>query len=178
MSPVDLGNYGVGLLVFNSVMLFPQVINKVFYPKIVELASVEKYMEIKKIFWRVNSILAIIVFIIIALGYALLPSFVTILMPGFQGGINAARILLVGFYPLAIVGIAGCYFNAINSQKVYLIIQLFSILLNILLSLAFLHFNHSIESVAISTSISFFIYMLLMNGYFLVLINKQFMPDK
>ncbi|MBT2756712.1 oligosaccharide flippase family protein [Mesobacillus foraminis] len=173
MTPEDLGNYGVGLLVFNAMMLFPQVINQVFYPKIVELVSKENYVEIRKLYWKTNKILALIMGLVVLVGFVILPYFINWFMPEYSKGILAAQVLLVGIYPLTLVGLAACYFNSTNKQKMYLSIQLISIFINILLSVVFLSLNDSITSVSIATSITFIIYFLLMNASFLIIINKD-----
>lgn len=163
----DLGDYSVSILVFSSVMLFPQVLGQVFYPKIVEFVSQDANDEIKKLFWKVNKILAFMMLIVVTVGYFVLPYFITRFMPDYIEGIKAAQILLLGIYPLTLVGVAANYFNSTSNQKVYIIIQLISIVLNILLSIVFLQYSNSINSVALATSITFFIYFILMNITFI-----------
>lgn len=172
LNPEDLGNYGIGMLVFNAVMLFPQVTSQVFYPRIVELVSLSEYPKIKKFYWKANSILAFIMLCVVTVGYFVLPFFITRFMPDYIEGIKAAQILLIGIYPLTLVNIAANYFNSTNNQKIYLAIQLFTILLNVLLSIIFIIIYKSIISVALATSITFAIYSIIMNIFFWIKINK------
>jgi O-antigen/teichoic acid export membrane protein len=173
MTPEDLGNYGVGLLVFSAIMLFPQVLSQIFYPKIVGLVSLGDFTEIKRIYWRVNLILAVAMSIVVAIGYFLLPYFIRWFMPEYLEGIKAAQILLIGIYPLTLVNIAANYFNSTDNQKIYLFIQVISVFLNVLLSIILLGIHQSIESVALATSISFLIYSILMNTIFIVELKKK-----
>ncbi|WP_246097002.1 lipopolysaccharide biosynthesis protein [Psychrobacillus soli] len=173
MTPKDLGNYGVGMMVFSTMMLFPQVISQVMYPKIVELVSIGDYSKIKRLYWKVNTILAISMIFVMIIGYILLPYFITWYMPEYNDGIRAAQLLLMGLYPLTLVNLAAAYFNSTDNQKVYMAIQVVSILINIALSIVFLYFNKSITSVAIATSISFIIYSILMNTVFLLKIKGK-----
>ncbi|SFC52481.1 Membrane protein involved in the export of O-antigen and teichoic acid [Bacillus sp. OV322] len=178
MTPQDLGNYSVGMFVFSTVMLFPQVLDQIFYPEIVSLVSKNKVIEVKKLYFKVNKILALIMLGIVICGYFLLPYFIKWYMPEYNEGIKTAQILLFGVYPLTLVGIAANYFNSTDNQKVYVSIQLFCILLNVILSIVFLHYVYSISSVALATSISFFIYCILMNIVFLIKIRKQINSEK
>ena len=167
MTPKDLGNYGVGMLIFNSMMLLPQVIGQVFYPKIVELISKEKHDEIKRLYWKVNKILAITIGFIVMAGYFLFPIFISYFMPDYKEGVKAGQILILGIYPLTLVGFAANYFNATNNQKKYITILIVIIIMNFILSTLFLLIKYDISSVAIGTSISYLIYFLLMNFFFL-----------
>lgn len=167
MTPEDLGNYGVGMLIFNSMMLLPQVIGQVLYPKIVELVSTKKYDEIKRLYWKVNKILAITVGLIVVAGYFLFPIFINYFMPDYKEGIKAGQILILGIYPLTLVGFAANYFNATHNQKIYINILVLIIVLNLILSLIFLLWKNEISSVAIGTSIAYLLYFLLMNLFFL-----------
>jgi len=172
MTPEDLGTYGVGMLIFNSMMLLPQVIGQVLYPKIVELVSKEKYDEIKRLYWKVNKILAITVGLIVVAGYFLFPIFINYFMSDYKEGVKAGQILILGIYPLTLVGFAANYFNATNNQKIYINILILIILLNIIISLLFLLWKNDISSVAIGTSIAYFLYFLFMNIFFLKFINQ------
>ncbi|BBU41187.1 hypothetical protein APP_34790 [Aeribacillus pallidus] len=167
MTPEDLGNYGVGMLIFNSMMLLPQVIGQVLYPKIVELVSKEKNGEIKRLYWKVNKMLAITVGLIVVAGYFLFPIFINYFMPDYKEGVKAGQILILGIYPLTLVGFAANYFNATGKQKIYISILIFVILINIILSVLLLYINQDILSVAIGTSLSYLIYFILMNYFFI-----------
>lgn len=173
MTAEELGYYGVGLFVFSTMMLFPQVIGQVYYPKIVELVSIEKIAEIKRLFWSINKKLAVLMGFIVGVGYFLMPYFIRWFLPEYIQGTAAAQILLIGTYPLTLVGVAANYFNSTKNQKVYMMIQLFTIFLNILLSILLLYIRDSINSVAIATSISFIVYFILMNVFFLKKINQS-----
>jgi len=167
MSPEDLGNYGIGMLVFNSMMLLPQVIGQVYYPKIVEYISSQNYNELYRQYWKVNFFLAVGVAGIVLTLYFLFPWFVKVFLPEYTGGIKTGQILILGVYPLTLVGFSANYFNATKNQKTYIMIQIVTIFTNIFLSLIFLHFNFKITSIAWGTACSYFIYFLLMNYYFL-----------
>lgn len=173
MNPIDLGNYGVGMLIFNSMMMLPQVIGQVLYPRIVEEVSVGKFNTIYKNFWKVNLLIALGMVPIVTLIYIFLPWFVTFFLPSYSDGISTGQILLLGVYPLALIGYAANYFNATHNQTLYMIIQLITIFINISLSLLFLFLKFDITSVAWGTSISYLFYFILMNSYFLIKIRKR-----
>lgn len=173
MDPEDLGNYGVGMLIFSSMMLLPQVISQVMYPKIVELVSREQYQDIMRIYLKLNKALTIVMLGVVFVGYMLLPYLIGWLLPHYTEGIKAAQVLVLGIFPLTLVNLAANYFNATSNQKIYLMIQVISLVVNILLSLLFLYIEKSIISVSLATSISFVIYSILMNGLFWLKIKKN-----
>lgn len=173
MTPEDLGNYGVGMLIFNSMMLLPQVIGQVFYPKIVELVSKEEFKEIYKLYWKLNSVLALVILIIVSLLYMMFPWFVETFMPEFVGGIKTGQILILGIYPLTLMGFAANYFNSTQKQKIYISIQISTIVINLFLTLLLLKLNFSITSIALGTSFSYLIYSILMNYSFILQLKER-----
>jgi O-antigen/teichoic acid export membrane protein len=173
MTPEDLGNYGVGMLIFSSMMLLPQVVGQVLYPKIVELVSQEKYHEIKRLYWKVNKALSIIGGLIVVVGYFLFPIFVNHFMPDYKEGIKAGQILILGIYPLTLSGFAANYFNATDRQKIYIGIQILTIANNIILCYFFVKISYNIMLISLATSISYIIYFFLMNGYMIFNLNSK-----
>jgi len=173
MTPKDLGNYGVGMLIFSSMMLLPQVVSQVLYPRIVELVSKEKHDEIKKLYWKVNKILAITVALIVIAGYFLFPIFIDFFMPDYKDGIIAGQVLILGVYPLTLVGFAANYFNTIGKQMIYIKILILVIILNIIFSVCLLYINQNIISVAIGTSLSYLVYFILINYFFIKMLHNS-----
>jgi O-antigen/teichoic acid export membrane protein len=173
MTPKDLGNYGAGMLIFNSMMLVPQVIGQVLYPKIVELISHHNYKQLYKLYWKVNQVLAIVMLLIVGSIYILIPFFVEIFLPNYKDAIKTGQILILGIYPLTLIGFAANYFNATHNQKLYLAVQVLIIIINISLSLLFLFQHFNLTSVALATAISYFLYAILMNVFFVVNIKKE-----
>ncbi|MEC2159773.1 oligosaccharide flippase family protein [Virgibacillus halodenitrificans] len=172
MDSSALGNYSVALLVFSSMMLLPQVISQVYYPKIVTMVSKEEHQQIKQSYKRVNLVLLVISVLIVAFGLLLLPSVIRLLMPEYEAGVVSAQILSVGLIPLTLVNYSANYFNATHNQKLYIKILLLCIVVNILVSTILLLIFPDISMVAIGTSVSFFLYFILMNTFFWVIIRK------
>jgi O-antigen/teichoic acid export membrane protein len=172
MTPEDLGNYGVGMLIFNSIMLLPQVIGQVFYPKVVELVSMQNYKEIYRQYLRVNSFLAILMALLILVLYLVFPLFVNLFIPDYNRGVAAGQVLILGIYPLTLVNFAANYFNATKNHKVYFLIQVITIFINIILCIIFISIHFDIISIAWATSISYFLYSIIMNYCFLSKIKQ------
>jgi O-antigen/teichoic acid export membrane protein len=172
MDSSALGNYSVALLVFSTMMLLPQVISQVYYPKIVTMVSKEEYQQIKQSYKRVNFFLLVISLIIVLVGLLLLPPIIRLLMPEYEKGIVSAQILLVGLIPLTLVNYAANYFNATHNQKLYIKILVVCILVNILVSITLLLIYPNISMVAIGTSITFLLYFILMNSFFWKIIKR------
>ncbi|OAT80981.1 hypothetical protein A6P54_13370 [Bacillus sp. MKU004] len=173
MDSSSLGNYSIALLVFSTMMLLPQVVAQVYYPKVVAMVSREEHEQIKQSYVRVNSLLLLISTIIVTVGIVVIPSVIRLLMPEYEEGIFSAQILLVGLVPLTLVNYSANYFNATDNQRLYIKILLISMLVNILASTILLLFNREISMVAIGTSISFLLYFLLMNVFFWKLMKQQ-----
>lgn len=172
LDAVSLGNYSVALMVFSTMMLLPQVVSQVHYPKIVAMVSKEEYDLIKHSYKRVNFFLLVISIIVVLFGLLLLPPIIKLLMPEYEAGIVSAQILLVGLIPLTLVNYAANYFNATHNQKLYIKILVVCIVVNILASTTLLLVNPDISMVAIGTSISFLLYFFLMNSFFWKIIKK------
>jgi O-antigen/teichoic acid export membrane protein len=172
MDSASLGNYSVALLVFSTMMLLPQVISQVYYPKIVTMVSKEEYDQIKQSYKRVNLFLLTISVVIVVIGLVLLPYVIRLLMPEYEAGTVAAQILLIGLIPLTLVNYAANYFNATHNQRLYIKILILCIVVNIFASMMLLLIKPDIAMVAIGTSLSFLLYFILMNFFFWKIINK------
>jgi O-antigen/teichoic acid export membrane protein len=166
MDSSALGNYSVALLVFSTMMLLPQVISQVYYPKIVTMVSKEEYQQIKQSYKRVNFFLLVISLSVVLVGLLILPPIIRLMMPEYETGLVSAQILLVGLIPLTLVNYAANYFNATHNHKLYIKILVVCILMNILLSITLLLMYPDISMVAIGTSITFLLYFILMNTFF------------
>ncbi|UOE57979.1 polysaccharide biosynthesis C-terminal domain-containing protein [Cytobacillus oceanisediminis] len=81
--------------------------------------------------------------------------------------------LILGIYPVTLVGFSANYFNSTNKQKSYITIQMIALIINIFLSIILLKINYNIISIAIGTSISYLIYSILMNIYFWISIKYK-----
>ncbi|KKK38906.1 hypothetical protein WQ57_06030 [Mesobacillus campisalis] len=172
MDSSALGNYSVALLVFSTMMLLPQVISQVYYPKIVTMVSKGEYQQIIQSYKRVNLVLLVISIIVVLVGLLLLPPIISLLMPEYEGGIFSAQILLVGLIPLTLVNYAANYFNATHNQKLYIKILVVCIVVNIVSSILLLLIKLDIYMVAVGTSASFLLYSILMNLFFWKIIKK------
>lgn len=175
LTPTDLGNYGVALLVFSSLMLIPGVITQITYPKFMQIigSTESNYKsELRKYFLIINKNLSVIMLLVTLTLFVLIPHFIRLFLPEFTSGIKSAQILTLGIYPITLVGMAGNYFNAINKQLTYLCIIIFTIIFSFLLNSLLLLINSNILSIAIGTSISYFIYAILMNYFAWKDLNK------
>jgi len=159
----NLGFYSIASTFFTPIMLICTSVNSVMYPRLGEkfgsdrdTRNLRKYIEmpIKEI--------SLFAPIIIGAICVLLSSLVNILLPEYIDGILAAQILIFGFFFLAVEGMAGNFFLVTNRQLLYLIILLFSCFVNFIISFAMIKLGFGISGVALGTSLSYFIFFLIM----------------
>jgi O-antigen/teichoic acid export membrane protein len=95
-------------------------------------------------------------------------------MPAYSKGINAARIVVVGFFFFGILGLTDYLLVTIGKLKQYALIGCIALLLKIALNYIFLHGGFGIEGVALGgTLITYFFYSCIVIGYALSHYTKQ-----
>ncbi|WP_257155412.1 oligosaccharide flippase family protein [Bacillus cereus] len=159
-----LGYYGIALMMFQVLMMAPQVFSQVMYPKISFLYGKEGPSE--KLVNMINLLpLVIAIFIpyILCIIYYGLPYFVDIVMPQYIQGVEAAQALIFGVYFISLVGTYANFLNSSNNHWKYLKIIITSIFINIIMNYIFIKYGGDITSISIATSISNFCYLLFLS---------------
>lgn len=159
-----LGYYGIALMMFQVLMMAPQVFSQVMYPKISFLYGKEGPSEkLANIINILPLVIALFIPYILCIIYYGLPYFVDIVMPQYTQGIKAAQVLIFGVYFISLVGTYANFLNSSNNHWKYLKIIITAILINIIVNYIFIRYGGDIDSISIATSISNFCYLLFLS---------------
>lgn len=159
----SVGHYGLISLIYQGIMVLPAVFHQVMYPKISHnYGEFRDKRKLKSIV--INSSINLSYFSPILLGllYIIFPSFVSLLMPQYLVGIEAAKIVVVGMFCLLWAALYAQYLMVVNKQWTYLKILLFAVFINAILNIIFIQVGLHIEGVALGTAITYIIYPMMM----------------
>ncbi|WP_227762466.1 oligosaccharide flippase family protein [Zhaonella formicivorans] len=174
LSPLQLGYYSIALITYSTLMMITQVVNQVIYPKFPYLyGKTNNKQKLKELVEKLNMLFAPVISIVVGLIYIFLPLLVKIILPEYLPGIIAAQILVLGVYPITLVGMAGHLFNTLSKQGIILKALGLTAILNIILSILMIKLNYGIEGVAVGTSIAYLLYMLVINYKALIILNTS-----
>ncbi|TDK64133.1 hypothetical protein E2K98_04515 [Bacillus salipaludis] len=170
-----LGYYGISIFVFQGLMMFPQVISQVLYPKIgYKFGKDGLNGGLIQSINNVSTILSLSTPYLLAIIYYLLPYFVKYFMPKYNEGIESATIIAIGLFPLVIISVYTVYLNSSHKHKKYLSYLFIGILTNSFLNFLFIKFKFEIVGVSFATSISNLIYSFLIINFCLNDFNFSF----
>tara|TARA_Y100001970_G_scaffold289417_1_gene419716 strand:- start:1515 stop:2753 length:1239 start_codon:yes stop_codon:yes gene_type:complete len=160
----ELGIYSLGALVFQILIVFPQMISMQFYPRMIRQYHNDG-VPIKKIYNQQLLILSLITLPIMLIAFFIIPIIIKIYLVEYSESINITLILILAVSMLPTTFISGIVFNILNMQKKYLFLQLIAISFNFLLSIYFILLGYGIFGVAIATFLSFMIYSIILTLY-------------
>lgn len=177
MDNTQLGYYGFGSNFFKGIRTIGIAISMMMLPRIAKsyaknnISDMLNYARIQQ--W-VSFILMGMAAIIVGFG---LSKYIPVLMPEYELSIRPSMVLLIvgtilpfGFYPNIL--------NTIGRQKMYLIIQIIGIIINILVSTCFIYLGYGIDGVAFGSLISILFYIIIIRWFGWKIINNKFMKIK
>ncbi len=158
-----VGNYGLAIMVFGSLSLFPLTISQFYYPKISKVlgltGSEKEAFKVAQEQLKVAFIVSLVMLLVLLIA---LPFAVKQFLPQYLGGLNAAYYLMPGLLGLSLVGGYANWLNSIKKQIVYLRVQVIAIVLSALLSIGFYSLGFGLSGVALGTSLAFILYGILL----------------
>jgi O-antigen/teichoic acid export membrane protein len=155
----SLGYYSLALLVYQTLIMFPQILEQVSYPKInFEYGKSGNQDSIFKMIVDPSKFIGICFPVFLGSIWVLLPKFVEQFLPDYIVGINAANILLIGIYFLSVVGMYTTYLKIIDKQLIYLSILIGCLVVNGVLDFIFIKLGYGISGISIATSITYSAY--------------------
>jgi len=158
------------------VSLIPAMASQVLYPRITyQFGSSDKNIEALRAFVLTPPvILSALLPVLIGSLYLSLPLVIIVLLPAYEPGIAAARIVVVGTFFLGILGLTDYFLVTIGKLKQYALFGCIALLLNISLCYSFLRLGYGIEGIAIGgTLITYFFYSCIVIGYALSHYTKR-----
>ncbi len=149
------GYYGLGMSIVATLVLIPDVVGQVLYPKINE--GVGKAMELKQLSSLVimpSRALSLVLPFFLGLAVLLSPMVYKNLFPKYLPGLLSAQILFLGCFFVCLIRNGVNYLIAINKQNRLLIYAGVSLGIKIVISIILVRANFGIEGIASSTVIS------------------------
>ncbi len=163
LGPEEVGNYGLAIMVFGSLSLFPVTVSQFFYPKISKAlgltGSATEAFKIAQEQLRFALMITIASMLVLAIS---LPFAVNQFLPQYSAGLTAAYCLMPGLLGLSLVGGYANWLNSVKRQTVYLRVQVIAIVLSALLSIGFYLMGFGLSGIALGTSLAFIIYGILL----------------
>jgi O-antigen/teichoic acid export membrane protein len=155
----ELGFFGISILLFQGLMMFPQVFSQVMYPKISFAYGQNNTKDhLLELVSNPSIIFAFLNPYVIGVIFYLFPVFVRWLMPEYIKGIDTASIMVLGTFYLGIVATFASYLNSANKNSQYLILLIISIICNVVINFIVIKSGYGIEGVAVATALVYFIY--------------------
>jgi O-antigen/teichoic acid export membrane protein len=160
-----LGHYSPAIWCLGALRLLPAVIAQQMYPRMAFQYGVEAD---RKSVWAMaikqSLLTACITIPLLVLLYILLPPLIYQFLPEYELGIRPARILLVGLIFVSISGGLGSFFNVVNKQGHYIVVQIGAILISFFLELFFINKGLGLTGVALGASLSYLLYSIALLG--------------
>jgi len=158
----ELGYYALGSLAITALGYIPIAVNQVMYPKFAmrfgetgDPAALAGYLRVPAI------TIAHGMGLVLGIAGLSLP-LVTLVLPEYIPGITSARILLAGFFFIAITGSSANLLLTINKQFQYVAILAAAIALVISLDITALVLDFGIEGVAVATAATNLLYAIVL----------------
>jgi O-antigen/teichoic acid export membrane protein len=153
LGKVATGYYGLGISIISTLILIPQVVGQVLYPKINE--QVGKSVDQRNItLFVIIPTKALSLMLSLSIGILLLLSSTVYhaIFPKYAPGLASAQILLLGSFFICLIRNGVNFLVAINKQGELLIFFLVSIVVVVLGNFILIKLGFNIEGIAISTA--------------------------
>ncbi|MEK6906794.1 MAG: flippase [Nanoarchaeota archaeon] len=161
-TPIDVGFYNVAITIALLLSVTPELFFTIFFPMITKEYSNKKFSTIKDLSKQINKWILIINLPILILILLFPGVFINILFgKEYILAENSLRFLVLGMFFNSIFSISEKLLSMIGKSKVVFLNILFSLSVNIVLSI-FLIQKYGIEGVAFSTMLSIFILNILL----------------
>jgi len=158
-----LGLYSVAIMMGNLVYNISTMASVVLYPRFQEKYA--KRDDKRDVYIMMRKIIKFLWFPLIVVligGIIFFPYLIKMFIPKYVEGITSMRILLCGIYFFSLAIFCSHYLITIGKQVLSLFICIGAVIINLILSILFIKLGFSIEGVALATSISYFLYFILL----------------
>ena len=157
----QLGLYTIGLMAVSQIGSLPRFFSVVIFPHIQEKYGATKdVMEIKSMILKPIYLISRLVPVLLGLIIFLVQPMVLYVLPQFKDGLDVMKILVLGYFFIVVNEMSKTLLFTINKQK--LLVPLYGILLAVSIGLnyLFITLGWGIAGVATATSISYFLFYL------------------
>ena len=163
----DLGYYSIAIMVSGYLIMLPNLIYSVLFPRFYESFGREgEIKKLKNFFETPTIIISYFLSGIIGCMILIVPLLIRYFLPEYQAGIMSANILLLGVFFISLLGMPTYLLVALNKQKQIVGLCVFAISLAAFLNYVFIKAMHwYIEGAATAMLITYFVYATLFIAY-------------
>lgn len=153
-----VGYYGIAIMVLGLSISIPAISREVVEPKLMEnLDRADLAQNLELFMTRPLMNTAYLMPFVVGTGVLLVPVIIPVILQGYEPGIIAAQILLLGGYFLATSHVLRGVIVAFGFQLKASFLALAILVVNIILSIMMVHWGYGVEGVALASSFSFFL---------------------
>lgn len=161
LSKTELGYYSLSAHMTRFLLLFPYVITKQTYPRMLErYGSTGKYGSLMPFAINQTKMIIVIVLPIVIIIYLFCPAAIRTYLPQYEHGITAMQIIAVGLVVFPLSNVLSNFLLTVNKQIRILLVQSAFVLFNLILSCCAIGLGSGIEGVALATAITYALYTL------------------
>jgi O-antigen/teichoic acid export membrane protein len=155
LGAIQTGYYGLGISIVSMLLLVPQAMNRVLYPRInMAMGQQSHAFEISKLVIYPVRILSITTPLLIGVLIIMLPLIYNCIFPKYIPGVTAAQILLLSIFFVGLSGNGINYLIANNKQMQLLAQVTICLAVNAITAFLMVRMGYGIEGIAISTCIA------------------------
>jgi len=157
----QLGLYTIGIMAVQQVGSLPRFFNIVIFPHIQEkYGATKNVMDVKEMILKPTYFISRLMPIFIGIIIFLAQPIVLYVLPQFEGGLGIMKILVLGYFFMAVNQMSSALLFTIDKQK--LLIPLYGIMVAVCIGFNYLFITMGlgIIGVALGTSISYFLFFL------------------
>ncbi|MCC5928970.1 MAG: oligosaccharide flippase family protein [Cyclobacteriaceae bacterium] len=159
-----LGYYSLSIIVFGALLLLPQVVSQIYYPKMIyEFNKNNDITQMKRLLHAQYKKVLYLSIPLLILSNISMTFIVERYLPEFLPGLLPLRIVSLAVLSLPISSGYGNLLNIIDKQKVYLSFIVIAVLLNLLFNYLVVVFGYGIAGVALTTVLVFFLFNISLN---------------
>ncbi|WP_155006025.1 MATE family efflux transporter [Pelobacter seleniigenes] len=165
LGKVELGYYTLSIMATGILTLFPMVVGQVVYPRMArKFGKTRRIEDLKPLIYTPTVHLLWSMAVLLTAVYFFAPFLVETFLPEYARGLDALRITIFGLLFLSLVGGFANFLNTVGLQKTYLATLTIAITIGIALNYASMMYGYGIEGIAAATSITYFLYLLIIMG--------------
>ncbi len=149
------GYYALGVSILSIIILIPQAVNRVLFPKINEkVGENSNEKELFRIIIIPTQILNLILPLIIGILLPISPIIYYKILPKYGPGLASAQILLLWSFFRLMIGNGVNFLIAKNKQNLLVGYVVISLICNVAVSIVLVKYGFNIEGIALSTGVS------------------------
>lgn len=156
LGSTQVGYYSIALMVMNVTLLIPMIVGQQIYPRIAECwGKTGSISEVLK--WMKKQMKVSILFTALIVGFIAFATepLITVFLPKYLPGLPAVYPVLLVPLLISFSGSISNVMNSLGEQRLFLAVQIFSLIILVILDVTFVKLGYGIVGVSWATVIAF-----------------------